>query len=184
MKGLAPAVGLVLLSQAGSFAQSHPPLAEIARREAERRKAVATPAKVYTNADVGRAPLTTGSVVAPAPDAEAAKTESDAAKAAEAAQSQEPPKDEAYWRSRITEARQRLERNELFLEALQSRINALTNDFAARDDPAQRALIGADRIKALAEMERVKTENSQLAKSIADIEEEARREGVPPGWLR
>jgi hypothetical protein len=183
MKAIASAAVLLVLWQAGSFAQSQPSLAEIARREAERRKAVARPARVYTNADVGRAPLTTGSVVAPVPGGDAARTES-AAPAAAQRQPQELPKNEAYWRSRITEVRERLDRNQLFLEALQSRVNALTNDFAARDDPAQRDLIGADRIKALAEMERVKTENSQLARSITDIEEEARRAGVPPGWLR
>jgi hypothetical protein len=184
MKATGSALVLVLAAQSGVLAQSQPPLAEVARREAERRKAVVTPAKVYTNADVGRAPLTTGSVVAPAPDADAAKAAESGARPGEPAQPQEPPKDEAYWRARITEARQRLERNQMFLEALQSRVNALTNDFASRDDPAQRALIGADRVKALAEMERVKTENSQLAKAIADIEEEARQASVPPGWLR
>ena len=36
----------------------------------------------------------------------------------------------------------------------------------------------------LAELERVRTEITQFQKSITDIEEEARRAGIPPGWLR
>jgi hypothetical protein len=63
-------------------------------------------------------------------------------------------------------------------------VNALTNDFYARDDPAQRAVIASNRNRALAEMERVKQDIVDATRAIADIEEEARKAGVPPGWLR
>ena len=43
----------------------------------------------------------------------------------------------------------------MFADALQTRINSLTNDFSARDDPYQRARIAEDRQKAMAEMDRV-----------------------------
>ena len=33
-----------------------------------------------------------------------------------------------------------LDRDQIYSEAMQSRINALTADFTARDDPAQRAV--------------------------------------------
>jgi hypothetical protein len=33
-------------------------------------------------------------------------------------------------------------------------------------------------------MERVQAEIVQYRKQIADIEEEARKAGIPPGWLR
>jgi hypothetical protein len=72
----------------------------------------------------------------------------------------------------------------MFAEALQSRVNGLTADFTARDDPAQRAVVANDRQKALAELDRVKNDIVQQTKAIADIQEEARRAGVPPGWLR
>jgi hypothetical protein len=153
-------------------------LAEAARREQERRKAVPAAPKVYTNADLaaGGAPQVPRPLPAPAGPPEAA-----AEPVLEAA---EEPRDEAYWRGRITEAQQQLQRNQMFLEALQSRVNALSADFVARDDPAQRAVIAEDRQKALAEMERVKGDIQKLTKEIADIREEARRAGVPPGWLR
>ena len=41
----------------------------------------------------------------------------------------------------MTDARQALERSQMYLDALQSKINALWADFTARDDPAQRAQI-------------------------------------------
>jgi len=75
-------------------------------------------------------------------------------------------------------------RHEMFAEALQSRINALTTDVVNRDDPYQRAKLADDRQKALAELQRVTGEIEQAKKDIADIEEEARKAGVPPGWLR
>ena len=67
---------------------------------------------------------------------------------------------------------------------MQSRINALTADFTARDDPAQRAAIAGDRQKALDELARLKKAIVDGKKAIADLEEEARRASVPPGWLR
>ena len=102
----------------------------------------------------------------------------------EAAEPEEPPQDEEFWRARITAAREALSRNELFLEALQNRVDGLRVDFTARDDPYQREEIAALRRDAMAEMERVQREIDGQTQAIADIEEEARRAGVPPGWLR
>ena len=50
--------------------------------------------------------------------------------------------------------------------------------------PAQRALVEKKRLTAIAEQERVKADISKQTKAIADIEDEARRASVPPGWLR
>jgi hypothetical protein len=112
----------------------------------------------------------------PAPQAPGAEAQAPAASDA--------AKDEKYWRGRMVTARGNLQRQELFLDALQSRVNALTTDFVNRDDPAQRAQIAADRQKALAEMESVRKDIEVAKKQIADLEEEARKAGVPPGWLR
>ena len=42
----------------------------------------------------------------------------------------------------------------------------------------------AERVRTLAELERMRTQVADGVKAISDIEDEARREGVPPGWLR
>ena len=46
------------------------------------------------------------------------------------------------------------------------------------------AAISADRQKALAELDRTQKAVAADTKAIAALDEEARRAGVPPGWLR
>ncbi|HXH25279.1 MAG TPA: hypothetical protein VNI78_08530 [Vicinamibacterales bacterium] len=170
-------------------------LGEIARKEEERRKTIKSSGKVYTNESLKPAPAPPPPPAgSPAPAArEAVPPSPSGAQPAPGAQSgpggqaqapPEPKKDEAYWRDRIKAERDALARAQIFAEALQSRINALTADFAARDDPAQRDVIALDRQKALAELDRVKQEIQQHTKAIAAIQEEARRAGVPAGWVR
>ncbi len=72
----------------------------------------------------------------------------------------------------------------MLADALQSRLNALTTDIVNRDDPAQRAQLERERQRALLELDRTKIEIAEHVKAIAAIEEEARKAGVPPGWLR
>jgi hypothetical protein len=152
-------------------------LADVARKEEERRKTVKQTGKVYTNKELG-----TGSenVVSSPPPAAAASDAADAA----APESKEPVKDQAYWAKRMKGLRAQLDRNETYLAALQSRVNALAADFVNRDDPAQRAAIDTDRKKALAELASLQQQIVADKKAIADLEEEARRAGAPPGWLR
>lgn len=178
-------VALAALISGASFSSAQS-LGSVAKKEQERRKKTKTATKVYTNKDL--APGDTGAAPAPVP-APASQTAgpggaSTPGAAAENPSEQDPRKTEEYWRARIETARKEITRNELFLEALQSRVNALSTDFVNRDDPAQRAVIAGDRQKALAEMERVKDAIAQLKQQIATIEEEARQAGVPPGWLR
>jgi len=169
--------------EAVALAQStQPTLAEIARKEADRRKTVKAPSKVYTNADVPQSGLLTTTAPAPA-GAPAEAGPAEAAKPAEAAAG-EPVKDDAWWRARITKAREALRQSSILAEALQTRVNALTTDFVNRDDPAQREVLARQRRDALTELDRVNAEVEANQKAIRDIEEEARRAGVPPGWLR
>ena len=77
-----------------------------------------------------------------------------------------------------------MSRSQIFAESLQSRINALRTDFVNRDDPAQKAKLEGELNTALAELARVTKELDDQRKAITAIEEEARRAGVPPGWLR
>jgi hypothetical protein len=168
-------------------------LGELAKREAERKKSKPTATKTYTNGDLksvappsGAAtgdPLAKDGKEAKEPDAKDAKDSKEPEKV-DATKPAEPAKDEAYWRGRMAAAREDVRRNEAFKEAMQTRINALTADFTARDDPYQRAKIADDRQKALAELARLTEDIDKGNKLIVDIEEEARRAGVPPGWIR
>ena len=176
-------------------------LADVARKEEERRKAVSQPGKAYTNKDLRPTPSPAPPAspasepkdddkAAPAKDADKAgaekgATKPDAAGAGTAADgAKEPVKDRAYWTARLKAAQEQLERDQTFADALQSRINALTTDFVNRDDPAQRNTIERDRLRAIAELDRLKQTIPNDKKAIDNVLEEARRAGVPPGWLR
>ena len=172
-------------------AQTPPPsLVELAKQEQARRKTVKAASKVYTDKDQRKdapAPATTAAGGArPASKQPDATVVPDAPPPAQAqpggAESGEH--DEAWWKARMSTAREDLRRNEAFAAALQSQVNGLTTDFVNRDDPYQRAKIGEDRQRAIAELDRVKREAEQAKKTILAIEEEARQAGVPPGWIR
>jgi hypothetical protein len=178
-------VVLTVVMATSAAAQS---LGEIARKEEARRKSVKEAGKVYTNDSVRGAesaaapvPVTLSTPEATPPSPSGTQQEPNAKPTTKP---DEPKKDEAYWRGRMTEVRDGLARAQTLQEALQSRINALNADFVNRDDPVQRSKVASDRQKALAELERVKQEIQQLQKAITDSQEEARRAGVPPGWVR
>jgi hypothetical protein len=182
---------------AAASAQS---LADVARAEDARRGRLPKQAKVYTNQDLKRDPTAPNSAPAPAPtmgssagqtgatagggSSPSAGTGAAQAPAAAAPAEPEPARTEQYWRERMTAARASQQRSQMFASALQSQINALTTDFVNRDDPAQRAVIEQNRLKAMAELERVQRDVAASTKAIRDIEDEARKAGVPAGWLR
>lgn len=187
-------VAVLALMGAGVPAAAQSPLAEAARREAARREAIrATSIPVYTNEDLSRLPVrsapplpvpvspTRVTTIGPGGDTPAAAAGAGEEPAAPAAPARGT---EEQWRARITTARTNLSRARTFVEALQSRINALSTDYVSRDDPAQRQQIYEDRQKAIEEMSRVQAEIAAFEKEIADIQDEARRLNVPPGWLR
>lgn len=187
-RALAIVVACIVALAGGTVASAAQSLGDVARREEQRRKAVKSSGKVYTNRDLGpggsRPPAPPPSQTAPGGAPADATTPPGAETTAPAEDPEDPTKTEEYWRARLEAARADLQRQELFLEALQSRVNALSTDFVNRDDPAQRAVIAGDRQRALAEMERVKESIGKIRQQIVDIEEEARQAGVPPGWVR
>lgn len=161
-------------------------LGDIARKEEERRKEVKAPGKVYTNKDLGSVPASSsGTLSAPSgPGANSSEASKDTAKADDSKDKDAPRRDQAYWAGRKKELRSKLDTDQTLGDALQSRINALTADFASRDDPIQRAGIERERQKALNELERLNKSVLDGKKALADLDEEARKAGVPPGWLR
>jgi hypothetical protein len=201
MRSHYPRLLVILALLIGSDSVAGQSLADVARAEEVRRKTIKEPAKVYTDGDLkgggaAAAPAPTspmppgmptsiaGIPVKPGMEKPAPKDQpktdepkTDESKAAE------PKKDEKTERA-IAALRNALTRNKILADALQSRINALNTDFVNRDDPIQRAGIEKDRRAALAELDRVKQDIEKSNQAIAALEEEARKAGVPPGWLR
>lgn len=183
---------LIVFVLASVTAVSRPVLAQslgdVAKQEEERRKEVKSSAKVYTNKDLGtprasfgdssEAPKTTAEPTTPTPAAEKAKD------AAKDGAKDDSAKDQKSWSMRMKDLQSKLERDKVLADAMQSRVNALTADFSARSDPAQRAVIEGDRKRALSELDALHKSIKDDQKAIADLEEEARKASVPPGWLR
>jgi hypothetical protein len=179
--------GLLALLAWPSFTRAQT-LADVARAEEARRKAVKQPAKVYTNDDLKRDGSEVASAPAPAAGAKPADSSSAAppklGSPAAADDAKDVKKDEKYWRDRITSARATLTNDKVLLDALDSRINALTRDFVNTADPAQRSVVEQNRNTAIAEQDRLNKDIAAQTKAIAAIEEEARKASVPAGWLR
>jgi len=179
------AAGLTLvlcLQPAVAFGQT-PSLAELAQKEQARRKTLTGPTKVYSDKDLPRA---APAATADSPELPPATAAPPAEKADQPAKPEEAKdqKNEEWWRARMAQAREAQRRAETFAEALQSRINALSADAVNIDDPYQRGKAANDRQKAIDELARVNSEIDQAKKEIVNIEEEARKASVPPGWIR
>jgi hypothetical protein len=186
-----PALLTMVVMGLGSAQVHGQTLADVAKKEEERRKTTKGSGKTYTNKDLGTPPP-----APPPPPAKPAASIDAAAKEAEKPPDQgkdqgkdpekekEPAKDQAYWAGRMKELQTQLQRDQTYVDALQTRVNSLATDFVNRDDPAQRGMLAGERQKALGELERLKKQIEATKKAIADLEEEARRANVPPGWLR
>jgi hypothetical protein len=167
---------------APALAQS---LAEVARQEEARRKDIKQPAKVITNQDLkpGLQPFSQPAPLS-ADAADPAKGGDKAAAGDDKGGSKDPQKDQKFWVEKKKQLQQNLDRDSGYAEALQVRINALTTDFVNRDDPIQKAKIEQDRIKALAELDRLKKAIDEDKKALVTLEDDARKAGVPAGWVR
>jgi hypothetical protein len=172
-------IPVVLALQAGVSAQS---LADVAKAEEARRKTIKAGTKVYTNEDLGRTPATSPAPSQPAPAATTAKP-GESAKPGEE-KPVDPTRTQAYWKEKATTLQQSLSRNKLLLDALQSQVSGLNAEFMNTDDPGQRGLLQARLQRATGELQRVQQDIEKQTKAATDLQEEARRSGVPAGWVR
>jgi hypothetical protein len=172
---------VALALQAGISAQS---LADVAKAEEARRRTMKAGTKVYTNDDLGRTPATSPAPLQPVTAAgTAAKPPEPAAKPGEE-KPVDPTKTEPYWKERAAALQQSLSRNKLLLDALQSQVNGLNAEFMNTDDPGQRDLMQARIQRATGELQRVQQDIDTQTKAATDLQEEARKAGVPAGWVR
>ena len=158
-------------------------LADVARNtEAARNASAGRPrAKVYTNKDLGaieRVPAATAATnstaprPAPAPPAPSGDT------------LLPDVKSEAYWRDRMRPLRERLDRARALADGTKRQAETLMR---SADRCFQIGIVCADYTESLRLTEEHKTLAADLAsaeREVAALEEEARRAGVPPGWVR
>jgi hypothetical protein len=180
---LAMSLGAALSAAAPVDWQS---LADVARASEVARNATAgRPAvKVYTNKDlpaVDRPPLS-----APPPANASAPAVVGAATPPAAVPATAVPvaKDETYWRERMRPLRERLDSARALADQTKRRADELMR---ASDRCFMIGIVCADYTESLRLTERHKSLLADVARAERDVtalEEEARRAGVPPGWLR
>lgn len=183
---VAVAVTTLVAFSLPAFAQG---LADLARAaEAARKEGADKPAvKVYTNKDLP-------AVDRPAPGTEPAgdPAAADPSSAAQLAPAVEPPSPEspstepgeAYWRERMRPLRERLDRDRALAQDTRRRADALMR---SADRCFQIGIVCADYTESLRLGEQHKAMLAEVARdelAVDALEEEARRAGVPPGWLR
>jgi hypothetical protein len=161
MKRLVSALAILFASASLVSAQS---LSEVAKKEKERRKKVdASDKHSFTENDLRGGPR----LPAARPASSTTATTGEEAAAAEGGETPaepevDPAKTESYWRDRVSAVNKRIQDLEAKLQSPE-----LTSDTrgASRRQAAERELAQA------------RSEKQAIA-------EEARKKGVPPGWLR
>ena len=164
----------VAVSSQGLVAQS---LGELARREADRRQATDSPSRVISNKDLG--PSVPAAVPAPPPAVRAPDRTTNT-----------PPepkyvtRDASNWLGRMRELQTRRDYQKLQAATLEKRageIQANVGEFRIAD---HRGAMQPERERLRTEHALVLSDLAATDKQIADLEDEARRSNVPPGWLR
>ena len=165
-------------------------LAEVARKEEARRKTAKKATRVITNANLGANEVDLPPRSMPSFAGSSNATPSNTSPGSPTIPGGQAPaqpgggKDQAYWQGRMKSAMDDLSRTEMFASSLQTKINSLRTDFVNRDNRVEREKIQQDLNASLAELERLNKEVNEKRKAISAVEEEARKAGVPPGWMR
>lgn len=170
-------------------------LGEAALRESIRRQATSRSAATLTNLGRELEPppaAAVSGIPVPASTTEPATATAESKQAAgqqaagqpETPTPTDPPRDEKWWRTRMSEARAAVEKDELLIDSLQSRINALQADVVNIDDPLQQNKARQQLSTTLAELDNMKKKREADTKAITTLQADARRMNIPAGWVR
>ncbi len=172
-------VVLVLAMLAAAVPAPAQSLADVAAREAARRAAIKRPARVITEKDLPRGRT---AATDPAP-AKAGIGEAGARVDAQpsAAKTDDNGHDERWWSARVEPLLRALNRATRKLEMARARAAPVAAEL--KRSPATPARLR--RLEAAAaEVDRCAAEVAEARRALDDLEEEARKAGALPGWLR
>jgi hypothetical protein len=183
MKKLFLLIGVLIAFVSVSIAADSE-LVKAAKKEKERRAKVEAK-KTLTNQDIDEIRTKQlGIESAPVPAGEGEPSE-DTKEGKKEKKEVDPTQTEEYWRARKQETDQRVQEAQSKVQQLQNEINNLTTAFYAESDGvAQRPLIESERIERLKELEEAKRELENAREESTGLEDEARRAGALPGWVR
>jgi hypothetical protein len=189
------ALALALTLGVGSLPCWAQSLAEIAEREKERRKAAegkGSKARTLTNDDLAR---TKGQLAndpgpgsaSPSPAPASAPPESGLTlyrrATPEPKEAPERARDEAYWRGLARQRRAQLQRCEQVVEYAEALAGAMAYGPPRLSDDGQTDW-QAKRAQLMKDLETARQQLAQARQELAGLEDEARRAGALPAWLR
>jgi hypothetical protein len=188
---------LLFATPAVSRAQS---LGEVAKKEQEKQekkkkeKSGKPPAtvKVYTDEDLKKARESEAGAVTVLPEngnlegGAASSGDDDEVVSGEGRPVGGRRRTETYWRDRAARARSAVEEADAKVKDLEGRIAALRNDMNPVNTQDPNRLQSRDRElrEAIDALDAARLSADAARKALADLEEEARRAGAMPGWLR
>ncbi|HEX5214324.1 MAG TPA: hypothetical protein VFV98_02615 [Vicinamibacterales bacterium] len=161
----APAAAAILI---GWLLAPPETIGQVASREEFRRQLVGRSTRLYTNYDLPVQAIVS-EIDAPAPTPDPVSV---------------LPRDEAWWRTRIATARAMLDRNQILADGLAMRVSSLTREIVNQVDTGEQARLRAQLKKTMDELDRQQKIVLGDRRTVEAIQEDARRLGIPMGWLR
>jgi len=188
---------LVLLLAAPAFSRAQS-LGEAAKKEQEKqekkKKSGKPPAtvKVYTDEDLKKARESESGAVTVLPEngnleaGSASSGDDDEVVSGEGRPVGGRRRTETYWRDRATRARTAVEEADAKVKDLEARVAAIRNDMNPVNTQDPNRLQSRDRElrEAIDALDAARLSADAARKALSDLEEEARRPGALPGWLR
>lgn len=154
-------------------------LAAVARKEKERRAKLANPARVYTEGDAKTSAVGSVTTLSGSPSPAPADTPPSGPS---------PDEQKATWKARADAARLEVLTAQAGLAALKREFSEYQSDVGAPTedlmDPMRLQKREARLVEMRAAIEQQRVTVSNATKSLEVLETEARKNGIPPGWLR
>ena len=171
------------MAQESKETKKEPSLAELARRERERRANIKKEVPVITNATLKNLKGLVSVSEAPAAPSQG-ETEAETEAETETEPEETAEKDLASRKAEFGEARMNLKNAVNRSMVLQLKINDLRNAYFREDDGTTQARIQQQLQGTLQEIESNKQEVQAAREALQKLENEARKEGLQPGTIR
>jgi hypothetical protein len=181
-------LGLAILLGATGVARAQS-LGDVAKREEDKKKKAGKPPaaapKVYTDEDLKKAREADSAAVTVLPE-NGNLQRSSSTSSGDSSEQSDATKNERYWRKQAAERREAVEEADKNVRDLQARLTALRNDLTPTNlmDPGRLQTQDRDIRQAEGELEAARRDAATARQRVADLEDEARRAGALPGWVR
>jgi len=183
MKKILLLFGVLIAFVCTGFAEDSD-LVKAAKKEKERRAKIEAK-KVLTNQDIEEFKSREGTPVGIETTSSGEESTGEETGSEEAEGSEDLSTNEEYWRQKRAAADQRIAQAEAKVERVQSEINELDMAFwREADGVAQRGVIESEKNIRIDKLSQAQTELDEARAALEALEEEARRNAVPPGWVR